>query len=398
MQYTTLIAAMAFGSAVNAHMSLQFPTPFRASYNPNYAGSSNIDYSITSPLEADGSNFPCKGYHSDLGSSEGKSVVTWNAGGAANFSVQGGATHNGGSCQAALSYDKGSTWTVIHSYIGSCPLSSGQEFDLNIPGDAPTGDSLFAWTWFNEVGNREMYMNCAAVTIDQGSGSAPSTKFADRPSIFVANVANGCTTVEGKDVQFPDPGPDVTTNNKGQDNSGSFTGNCGVSKGGYSGGAPVETPVQKSPVDVPAPIVSPGVFVTATASAPAPTGNGETSTEQPTTEQPTAEQPTVEQPTVEEPTVEQPTTVDAPIKTAPSGSGSEEAEGSPCSSEGAWNCINGTAFQRCASGQWSVAQALSAGTQCTPGQSSNIDMTATVSRRHAGRNFGRHGVRHAHKA
>ena len=28
---------------------------------------------------------------------------------------------------------------------------------IEIPGDAPGGDVLFAWNWFNEEGNREMY-------------------------------------------------------------------------------------------------------------------------------------------------------------------------------------------------------------------------------------------------
>lgn len=212
MKLTTLITALAFGSAVNAHMALQWPYPFRASYNP-YSDQSKIDYSLTSPLNPDGSNFPCKGYQSDLGSSAGQSVVTWNAGGAYNFSVEGGAVHGGGSCQIALSYDKGVSFKVIHSYIGSCPLSSGEQFQFTLPSDVPTGASMFAWVWYNEIGNREIYMDCASITIDKGTGDKPATPYASRPDLFVANLGNGCTTVEGKEVQYPDPGPsaDVTT-------------------------------------------------------------------------------------------------------------------------------------------------------------------------------------------
>jgi hypothetical protein len=41
-------------------MEMSWPYPFRSKYNPdnNYT---DIDYSMTSPLLADGSNFPCKG-------------------------------------------------------------------------------------------------------------------------------------------------------------------------------------------------------------------------------------------------------------------------------------------------------------------------------------------------
>ena len=138
---TALIAALSLLSSAKAHMSLSWPEPFRAEVNP-FVPQAEIDYSITSPLNPDGSNFPCKGYQSDLGSVAGTSVATWAAGTQYNFTVFGSATHGGGSCQAALSYDKGVSWKVIHSvstpnpplslvghllnlpqYQGSCPVS-----------------------------------------------------------------------------------------------------------------------------------------------------------------------------------------------------------------------------------------------------------------------------------
>jgi len=107
---------------------------------------------MTSPLAGDGSNFPCKGYQVDIGTPQGGSVVTWAAGSSANLTVSGGATHNGGSCQAALSYDKGVSFKVIHSWIGSCPLSDGESFTFTVPADAASGSAMFAWVWYNEVG------------------------------------------------------------------------------------------------------------------------------------------------------------------------------------------------------------------------------------------------------
>ena len=66
----------AFAGIASAHIEMSSPAPLRSKHNPN-AGS-NIDYSMTSPLEETGSNFPCKGYLSDA---DGKqSVAKWQAG------------------------------------------------------------------------------------------------------------------------------------------------------------------------------------------------------------------------------------------------------------------------------------------------------------------------------
>ena len=47
-------------------------------HNPPRAAQAQVDYSMTSPLISDGSNYPCKGYLADT---EGKeSVATWAAG------------------------------------------------------------------------------------------------------------------------------------------------------------------------------------------------------------------------------------------------------------------------------------------------------------------------------
>ncbi|OBT69722.1 hypothetical protein VE03_00859 [Pseudogymnoascus sp. 23342-1-I1] len=193
-----------------AHMQMSDPPPLRSTYNKK---STNIDYSMTSPLSDTGSDFACKGYLTDLALPAGDSVATWAAGSSQKFTIVGNAPHNGGSCQASISTDSGKTFKAIHSYIGNCPLVA--DFPFTVPADTPVGKAVFAWTWFNKVGNREMYMNCASVTISAGTGSTPAVAFADRPAMFVANAGNGCTTVESKDLKFPDPGPDVTEDTAG---------------------------------------------------------------------------------------------------------------------------------------------------------------------------------------
>ncbi|PGH30809.1 hypothetical protein GX50_06437 [[Emmonsia] crescens] len=190
-----LSLALAAGSAF-AHIEMSQPAPFRSRFG---GGGSQVDYSMTSPLLADGSDFPCKGYHHD-GTS--KSSATYKAGGAGQIKLEGTATHGGGSCQLSLSYDQGKTFRVIKSIIGGCPLD--KQYGFTIPSFAPSGEAIFAWTWFNKIGNREMYMNCAPITIEGGSNDKAA--FDKLPEIYVANVGNGKTTVEGVDVVFPNPG------------------------------------------------------------------------------------------------------------------------------------------------------------------------------------------------
>ncbi|QUC23488.1 uncharacterized protein UV8b_07729 [Ustilaginoidea virens] len=211
-----LLAALLAGLA-SAHMQMAYPPPLRSKHNPHSAA---VDYSMSSPLLADGSNFPCKGYQADLGSPAGRPTAAWSPGGTYNLTLEGTAVHAGGSCQVALSYDRGASWAVLRSFVGGCPLTPTWSFEL--PPDAPAGEALFAWSWFNKLGNREMYMNCAAVTVRGGGGTGTGTGtaarrsridaragMAGRPALFVANVGNGCATLEGKDVAFPHPGPDV---------------------------------------------------------------------------------------------------------------------------------------------------------------------------------------------
>lgn len=187
-------------------MEMSWPYPLHSKYDPanDYT---NIDYSMTSPLVADGSNFPCKGYQNDRPIA---TKVTYEAGSTYNMSLAGSAMHGGGSCQLSLSYDNGATFRVIKSMIGGCPLTT--TYDFTIPSFAPDGTALFAWSWVNLQGNREFYMNCAEVDI-VGSTTAKRdfTSFDDLPFIWKANLAglNACTTTENVVVIYPDPGPDV---------------------------------------------------------------------------------------------------------------------------------------------------------------------------------------------
>lgn len=191
-------------------MLLAYPPALRYKENP-YTGN-DVDYDLTDPLAPDGSNFPCKGSLDLLGTYKATPVADWTAGQTYNLTLEGGATHGGGSCQAAISTDSGTTFHVVHSWEGGCPIK-GQDsssFSFTVPLDTPAcEEAVFAWTWFNLFGNREMYMNCAVVTISGGQPGTEPIAFASRPGVYVANI-NGCKNKEGLDTKYPNPGPDVT--------------------------------------------------------------------------------------------------------------------------------------------------------------------------------------------
>jgi hypothetical protein len=74
---------------------------------------------------------------------------------------------------------------------------------FNIPPEVKDGDAILAWTWFNNVGDREMYMNCAGVSFTGGRDEIETL-----PNMFVANLdsINKCQTTEDTNADFPSPG------------------------------------------------------------------------------------------------------------------------------------------------------------------------------------------------
>jgi hypothetical protein len=403
---TGAFAVLLAGSQLaSAHMEITWPPVYRSKHNPK-TPPADIDYNMVAPLDPSGANYPCKGYHT--GAEAKESTATFAPGGDYNFTVAGGASHGGGSCQVSLSYDGGNTFKVIQSIIGGCPAGPGS-FPFKIPADAPEGNAIWAWTWNNKIGNRELYMNCATVTIGGGGAkrdveARQSTSFDSRPDILVANVGNGCSVPEGIDVEYPNPGPDVI-NNGGAIGApvgcaagpGAGAG-TGTGSGNQGGDAPSSTvQATAAPTAAPSPTDKlPGYVQTSLSSTPVrltaitPLPNSASISASPSlpsssgvfitvgsdsSSSAAAAAPTTLVVSTKTPdaVVPQPTTdVPKPVPTggagtdagSGSGSGSANAHGTPCTDEGAWNCINGTSFQRCASGSWSAVQPVAAGTVC----------------------------------
>ncbi|KAJ5194596.1 uncharacterized protein N7498_008034 [Penicillium cinerascens] len=156
MKGVAFIAGL-LATGATAHMQMSKPYPIRSPLNKDAKGQK--DYSYTNPLSSSGSDYPCKGFAND----EFDSQATYQPGGQYEMELEGSATHGGGSCQLSLTYDRGKTFKVIESMLGTCPIP--KKYSFTVPSDAPSGEAMLAWTWFNKIGNREMYMNCAFVTI-----------------------------------------------------------------------------------------------------------------------------------------------------------------------------------------------------------------------------------------
>ncbi|KAH7382159.1 hypothetical protein BKA66DRAFT_418321, partial [Pyrenochaeta sp. MPI-SDFR-AT-0127] len=198
-----------------AHMQMIIPSPLRDPHSDR--ASEPKDYNILNPLHSDGSDFACKGYQWNT---PWTPVATYEAGESYEVRLKGGATHGGGSCQISLSCDGGIEFKVIKSFVGNCPLEKKYPFTIPLELGGILGEKvtcLLSWTWFNNLGNREMYMNCAVVDIVPRENRKKSNKhpaqavLSSYPDLFVANLAsiNDCKTKETFDVVFGDPGNDV---------------------------------------------------------------------------------------------------------------------------------------------------------------------------------------------
>ncbi|KAI9148808.1 hypothetical protein HJFPF1_10850 [Paramyrothecium foliicola] len=319
MIFSKPIAYASMASTASAFIALTNPVPFA------YDGS----FTLLAPLNSDGSDFPCRGVSYEVQESN-----VYEAGSVQELNFKGVSVRGGGSCQVSVTTDlkptKDSVWKVIKSIEGGCPAQGvtgnlspdvADPFEEPVPytynytvPDLAAGQYTLAWTWFNKVGNREMYMNCAPLEVTGGAGSATLESL---PDMFVANAGTDCMTSEG-DLLFPNPGAEVEQLN------GATTAWIEPSGSECTGaaGAPVE--------DVP---------VTTTA-APVPT-------QTPATPEP----PVEEQPTFPSP-------------------------GAPCATEGNYNCVDGRSYQRCEGGAWSDLALIEDDVlSCEIGESKHLKIT-----------------------
>lgn len=337
------------------------------------------------PLNPDGSNWPCQQVAGGA-YVPGSQINTYPIGSKQTLAFIGQAVHGGGSMQASISYDtspdENSVWKVIKSWEGGA-VAIGQDgnmgdsasapdpytYTFDIP-DIPAANATIQWTWFNKIGNRELYAQCAPIVITGNGGS--KANYDALPEVFKANIGNDCGTVPAMDVLYPNPGPVVERLNG---DTTAFAAPTGAGCQKPTGGSDAQ------------PTVAGAATLGSGASSPARQGSSAANTNtpggvfmtvpvgQPTTAvvQASTAITTFAQAPPAATTVAQASSLVATIAANPSaaepgsGSGSGGAMSGPCTSAGEFNCIGGTSYQQCASGIWSVSMPLAAGTKCTGG-------------------------------
>lgn len=201
-----LVALTLLGHA-SAHMILKMPVPYG---KPTSSPLTDVK------IGASESNFPCQLQLSNISATweppSEPNLVT--AGKDYELAFSGSASHGGGTCQLAISLDEQptakSTWKIIQVYEGGCPTSGdgndgSDPFTYSVPTSIPNGKVTFAWLWYNKVGNREVYMNCAPLTVS--GGAEDDSEYSSLPNMYVINLPTSeCSTVETSDQEIPNPG------------------------------------------------------------------------------------------------------------------------------------------------------------------------------------------------
>lgn len=365
--------------------------------------------------------FPCQGR-----TEHAEKVTKVTAGTKQKVKFWGSAVHAGGSCQFSVSYGKTPSkdvegWRTIYTIIGGCPAEAQgnipsiakdpqgrehgpecgndtgkeciREFDIPIPKDMQNGAAVFAWTWFNKLGNREMYMNCAPIEV---VGGKDDSSFVDTlPPVFVANIPGQCTTGQGV-LGFPEPG-DYGKVLEPSSSDGSSQcpaavepnfqepadGDAAPAKPGTpskpassiaaqpSAPAPQQPSQAPSQPSVPAP-EKPGkggdVFITAPAKSTLATSAAAAPTRQPGA--PSAGESAPVASSVNKPAASSQPAASAPAPAPSSDSGNRPwwAVGmEPCPVPGQLVCLSPTFFGLCNRG-WALPQAVPPGTKCLDGQ------------------------------
>ncbi|KAI7217734.1 hypothetical protein KC333_g4050 [Hortaea werneckii] len=207
MSFATFAAAglAAFSTMASGHLIMQNPVPF------------GVDSLNNSPLVdakpgTAQSDFPCKqrpGVY-DITAMNNVQVGKPNL-----ISWEGSASHGGGTCQLAITTDleptANTTFKLIQTYEGNCPVVSSNgntgtdDYTWSLPEGTPNGRLTFAWLWYNRIGNRELYMNCAPLDV---TGGSDDTEFYDSlPNAYIVNMPTSeCQVPETTNAEIPYPG------------------------------------------------------------------------------------------------------------------------------------------------------------------------------------------------
>ncbi|TKA28704.1 hypothetical protein B0A50_03032 [Salinomyces thailandicus] len=384
--FTTGLAA--FSTLAAGHLIITSPIPF------------GVDSLNNSPLVdakpgTSQSDYPCKqrsGVY-DISSMNHVQVGKPNL-----LSFEGSASHGGGTCQLVITTDleptANTTFKLFQTYEGNCPVVSDgntgtDKFTWALPEGTPNGRLTFAWMWFNRIGNRELYMNCAPLDVTGGSDS--SDFYESLPNAYVVNMpTEECATVDSADAEIPFPGQYVLKNPSAS--IVAATGpSCKASAAAMTEGVPAyKSATVKNAAATQAPAknydstgAATGAATQSAAATSAEASSGFVTISTAATGSSSALAEISAYPTMS-------ASSDAGV-VAPSGyaaaSGSSSSSGSSCSEDGAVVCSSdGKQFGLCNHGSV-VFEAVADGTTCSNGQ---IQKKRSVGKRHE--HMRKHGV------
>ncbi|RBR15427.1 hypothetical protein FVER53590_09332 [Fusarium verticillioides] len=384
--FSTLSVLALAATHVSSHVIMVEPHPFNLDTEPLYQ---------TWPLSED-LPFPCQGR-----TQHPEQVTKVTAGKTQLVKFWGSAVHGGGSCQFSVAYGKEppkdpKKWHTIYSIIGGCPAeaegniaSTGtdphgrengkecgddkgkectKQFNIPIPKDMQNGPATFAWTWFNKIGNREMYMVCSPIEV---VGGKDDSSYVDTlPAIFRANIPGECTTgASGSVINFPEPGDFGKIYEQGTPGS---EGTCakGVEPNFKDDAAAPEPekPTESAPAQPSGTAPAPEQPSAPVEGAPAtPSAPVQPSVPAPAPEQPSAPSSMVTMPS----TPAQPTDAPAPIDSAKPEAGAPAWSGEfqACPSDvksGMMHCFSEATWGIC-NGGWAFVSKVAEGTKCIDG-------------------------------
>jgi len=203
------LTATSLGTS-NAHLIMKTPVPFGVS-TLNNSPLVNI-----APGTAT-SDYPCK---LRAGVYDITAMNNMKVGDTQELSFIGSASHGGGTCQLVYTTDlepsANTTFKLFQTFEGACPVQADgnagtHPFTFVLPEGTPNGRLTMAWIWYNRIGDREIYMNCAPLDVTGGSDKLDF--YNSLPNAYIINLpTTDCASFDNVDAKIPFPGQYVMSN------------------------------------------------------------------------------------------------------------------------------------------------------------------------------------------
>lgn len=180
---------------VNAHLFIKYPPSRNSKYSIYYTINNKVNYNIMEPLYVSASKFayPCKGFPI------GPSTVKINSN-VINLTFE-GFVHIYGVCQIGISINN--IDFIVLKTITNCFKDGNMIIQLKLPDNFPSKKIIVFWTYINAVGNREYYMDCADVFVNNKMAFNPIYKISGK-ELLIVNILN-----YDRIDEFPNNIPDI---------------------------------------------------------------------------------------------------------------------------------------------------------------------------------------------